>query len=202
MSNVNLYFKNSVKNKTETYFGDKNTFAIRYIQGHTDKSKKYFYAYCHLVLKGQIIGDIKELCYLNSWKNSVQDLKDHIKNNFDLLWHPEFNNRTENEIFELIFKANQLEEDFNPEYSYLPVLDDKVWSNCHISIDETIDAFLLAMVKHNEKIKFLWQGWREPCPMDKIDKLNSIVLDKQFVIEVIEECLNAITNDCLNYPIV
>ncbi|MFK7001933.1 Imm42 family immunity protein [Flavobacterium oreochromis] len=188
--------------KSETYFGDKNNFAIRYVQGHTDKSKNYFYASCHLVLNGQIIGDIDEICFLNSWKTSVQDFKERIKNDFDLLWHPEFNNRTDTEIFELILKANQLKEEYNPQFAHLPVLENEIWSNCHISLDETTDAFLIAMIKQNEQIKFLWKEWREPCPNEKIDKLNSIVLDKQFVIEVIEKCLNTITEDCLNYPMV
>ena len=55
-----------MNSKRESIFGDKNTFAIRYVPGYSDKSKKYFYAYCHLVLGGQIIGDTQEICYLES----------------------------------------------------------------------------------------------------------------------------------------
>ena len=58
--------------ENEKYFGDKKSFAIRYVPGYSDQSKKYFYANCHLVLNGQIIGDKKEVCHLNSWKYSLE----------------------------------------------------------------------------------------------------------------------------------
>jgi len=185
----------------ETYFGDKHTFAIRYVSGHSDEGKKYFYAYCHLVLGGQIIGDKDESCFLNVWKYKFEILKNQIKNNFNSICHSEFNNRNDKELFELIWKANQLEAEHKLEFAHLPVLDNKVWSNCHISIDETIDAYLLTMTELNGKIKFLWKGWREPCSADKIDKLYSTVVDRQFVIETMEKFLQTIENECLNYPI-
>jgi hypothetical protein len=186
--------------ENETYFGDKHTFAIRYVPGYSDNSKKYFYAYCHLVLGGQIIGDIKEPCYLNSWKYSFEILKDQIKNDFHSIVHSEFNKRSDIELFELIYKANQLEDDYKLEYSNLPVLDNKVWRNCLISIDETTDAFLIIMTEQNEEIKFLWKGLREPCSADKIGKLYSIVVERQQVIETMEKCLLTIENEYLNYP--
>ena len=34
----------------ETYFGDKNTFGIRYIPSDFDAAQKNTFAYCHLVL--------------------------------------------------------------------------------------------------------------------------------------------------------
>ena len=126
-------------------------------------------------INGQILGNIEEPSYLSTWKSAVHRLQEKIKNDFDLLWHSEFENRNDIEIFELIWKANQQEEDYNPQFIYLPALENEIWSNCHIAIDETIDAFLIAIIKQqNNKIKFLWQGWREPCPEDKIDKLYSI----------------------------
>jgi len=170
----------------EIYFGDKDTFAIRYF----NNGKEYF---CHLVLGGQIIGDSEEPCYLSSWTYSLERLKNRIKDNFNSITHQEFANRTNSEQFELIWKANQLEEDYKPEYVYLPILDNAVWVNCYISIDETTDAYLIAMVEENREIKFLWQGWREPCSEEKIGKLFSVTVDKDFVIKTMENCLDKMT---------
>jgi hypothetical protein len=186
--------------ENETYYGDKDTFAIRYVPGYSDENKKYFYAYCHLVLGGQIIGEKKEPCYLNSWKYSLEIIKNRIKNDFDSICHPEFYNKSNNELFELICKINQLEEDYKSEYAHLPILDKKVWGNCVISIDETIDAFLITMMGLNGKIKFLWEGWREPCPKDKINILYSIDIDKEFVVETMERCLLTVEKEYLSYP--
>jgi hypothetical protein len=123
------------------------------------------------MLGGQIIGDKDESCYLSSWKYAVENLKDELKNRTYAIFHPEFENRNNEELFELIWKANQLEEAYKSEYSHLPILDNKVWATCHFSIDETTDAFLITMTADGDSIKILWEGWREPCPADRIGKL-------------------------------
>ena len=187
--------------ENESYIGDQSTFAIRYVPGYTDNSKKYFYANCHLVLGGQLIGDIKEMCYLNSWRHSLEKLNELIKNRFSSLSHPEFNNRSDKELFELIRKSNQPEHQYKKQYKYLPVLDNKVWVHCHLSLDETTDAFLILITEYEGKIKFLWEGWRKPCPREKIGKLYSVSIDREFVMETIEKCLNKIEKEYLNYPI-
>ncbi|KOY87815.1 hypothetical protein AD998_18240 [bacterium 336/3] len=186
--------------QNETYIGDKNTFAIRYAPGYTYKDNGYYYAFCHLVLGGQIIGDPEEPCFLSSWKSSLKHIKDQIKNNFDSISHTEFSNKTDEELFELVWKSNQLEEQHKDKYKHLPVLDNKVWVNCHISIDETTDAYLITIIELDGKIKFLWKGWREPCPADKIGKLFSVIVDRNFVIDTIESCLDKIEKEYLTYP--
>lgn len=180
---------------TETYIGNPNTFAIRYVPGYVDKSKKYLYAYCHLVLAGQIIGEKEEICFLNTWLYSIKILKDLITKDYSSLCHSEFVSRTDREIFEMIWKANQLEEDYSQVYKYLPVLEHKFWVNCSVSLDETTDAFLIAMVGYDNKLKFIWQRWREPCPADQINRLYSIVVDREFVASVMEECISKIGNE-------
>lgn len=176
----------------QRYIGNPETFAIRFIPGYTDQSKKYSYAYCHLVLGGQIIGEKGEMCFLNTWLFSLRMLRNLIKDGYSSICHPEFRNRTDREIFEMIWKANQSEEDYTPEYEYLPVLEHEVWSNCSVSLDETTDAFLIAVIGYESNLKFIWQGWREPCPSDRINKLHSIVVDRNFVVSVIEKCLAVI----------
>lgn len=182
-------------------FGDNNTFAIRYVPGYSDKSKKYFYAYCHLVLGGQIIGDIQEICYLESWKNSIEKLKDQLLNNFDSIFNSEFKDRNDKEIFELISKANQIHKEYNPDFHYLPVLENSVWNNCHFNIDETTDAYTLYLIEFSGKIKFLWEGWCEQSPKDQIDKLFSVVVNRELVIETLSNFLQKIETDILNYSI-
>jgi hypothetical protein len=190
-----------MKTQNVTYFGDKNTFAIRYVPGYTNKDSGHYYAFCHLVLGGQIIGNPDESCFLSSWKYSLQLLKDQIKNDFYSIAHSEFSNRSDKELFELVWKANQLEEEYKPEYKYLPVLDSKVWSNCHISIDETTDAFFISMTELTGRIKFIWEGWREPCPAYRIGKMFSITVDRNLVIEAMESCLEKIEKEYLQYPV-
>ncbi|MEI9920915.1 MAG: hypothetical protein WDO14_19285 [Bacteroidota bacterium] len=127
----------------ENYIGDKNTFAIRHVSGYSIKDTRHFYSYCHLVLGGQIIGNKEESCYLSSWKATLENRKEDIKNRTTAILHPEFENRSDEELFELIWKANQSEEDYKPEFSHLPVLNSKVWASCHLSIGETTDAYLI-----------------------------------------------------------
>lgn len=183
-----------------TYFGDKNTFAIRYVPGKSAKDKIHHTAYCHLVLGGQIIGNIDEFCLLDKWLNSLKRIIDQIKNDLSSITHEEFYSKNNNEIIELILKANQHKEEFKPEYAYLPLLEKKVWSNCIISMDETTDAYLITMTEQEGKIKFLWLDWREPCSNDQIGVLYSTTVDGKFVVETMENCLNKIVSEFLEYP--
>jgi hypothetical protein len=188
-----------MNSQSDYIFGDKNTFAISYVPDFSDINQRNYYAYCHLVLGGQIIGDIKESCYLDSWKNSIEKLKDQLLNNFHLIFNSEFKDRNDREIFELICKSNQLKEDYKSDYNYLPVLESSIWNNCHFNIDETTDSYTLIMIWLNGKIKFLWEGWCEPCPKDQLDKLFSIVVDREFVIDNISKFLQKVEADKLNY---
>lgn len=107
----------STMKKKERYFGDPNTFAIRYIPGYTTKDKNHYYAYCHLVFNGQIIGDKTESCFLSSWLFSLERLRDQVKNNFDSIKHPTFKNRSDREIFELIYKPINCQSDTGSDIS-------------------------------------------------------------------------------------
>ena len=51
------------------------------------------------------------------------------------------------------------------------------------------------MIDKNEKIKFNWEGRREPCPVDEIGKTYSTKVEKQYVINTISECLSKIKSD-------
>ena len=188
------------KKMKEKYFGDKDIFAIRYIPGYKHKGQNYYYASLNFVFLGQIIGDPNEMCYLLSWLASVKLLLERIQKKSDLLRNDEFKNRSDEEIFELIWKANQLEEEFDPKFNHLPILDNSIWTACHISIDETTDAWLITMIEENNELKFIWKGWRDSCPNDRIGKLCSVSIDREFVIKTIKKCIDQIENDYKHYP--
>lgn len=186
----------------EIYFGNKNKFAIRYVPVYKNKDSNHFYAYLHLVLGGQIIGDIEESCYLTTWLISIKKIRDRVNLQFENFKNKEFINRSDDEIFELIWKANQMEGDYNHKYLYLPVLDNSIWNYCHVAIDETIDAWLITMTENKGNLKFIWQGWREPCPKEKIGKLYSIDVDRVFFIETITECIKQVEMEFNKYPMI
>lgn len=181
----------------ETIFGNIDSFGIKYKSGYKSKAGNYYFARLHFILGGQIIGDPNEECFLLSWIHSVEKIRDRILNHSERLKNCEFENRPDDEIFELIWKANGIN---NPKYSKLPMLNESVWSFCHVSVDETVDAWLISMIEDNGKIKFLWKGWREPCPIERIGKLYSVKVEKQFVVETIENCLFKIKEEYLYYP--
>jgi putative acetyltransferase len=184
------------------YFGNPETFAIRYApsldyRGIDENDNKFAnFACCHFVLGGQIIGDKNEACYLKSWLYRLEYIKNNFKNCFDYFSHEEFESRSDEEIFALVWKANG---DNNPDYDYLPVLDSYIWKFCHISIDETTDAYLITATADKDNIKFIWQGWREPCPEEYISKLFSTTVNRQFIIESLENCLSYIKSAYIYY---
>ncbi len=183
-----------------TYFGDKNRFAIRYIPGYKTKGSNYYYAFLHLVLSGQIIGDSNESCFLLSWLASMKELLNRIQERSEVMESGEFRDRSDEEIFELIWKANQLEDEFDLTYDYLPILDSSVWAACHLSIDETTDAWLITVTKEKDDLKFIWKGWRDPCPEDRIDKIYSVRIERELVIKTIKNCIHQLEKEYKQYP--
>ena len=156
-----------MKNENEIYYGDKKSFAIRFLKNENSK-----FAFCHLMLAEKIIGDINETCYLGTWKNSIEILKQEIeKGNFKVDKYKIFENKSDAEIFDLIWNENQ-------DYRILQV-----------SIDETIDAYLLSLIEKNGMLKFLWKGLREPCPENQIGKLYIIEINTEKVLKTIENAL-------------
>lgn len=184
----------------EKYFGDKDKFAICYLPGYKTKEHNYYFATLHFVFSGQIIGNPNEMCHLLSWLASVECLLKRIWVKSELLKIDEFKNRSDEEVFELIWKANQLEDEFDPKFKHLPVLDNSIWAACQIAIDETTDAWLITMVQDDDELKFIWKGWRDPCPEDRIGKLYFVSIDREFVIKTIEECIIQIEEDYKHYP--
>lgn len=174
----------------EQYFGDKNAFAVRYEPHYINGDFQARYAHCHFVFNGQIIGLLQEPCDVLTWMAGVQYNLNKIKAEPSVLSHSELYSRTDTEIFELLIKANQLEEDYTPEYSHLPALDNRIWSNCSFTIDETIDAYIIFMVEQHDMIKFIWKAWREPSPDQKIGKLYSFEISKQAVIDTMQSAMD------------
>ncbi|OJJ14418.1 hypothetical protein BKI52_42300 [marine bacterium AO1-C] len=190
---------------SEIYYGDKETFAVRYVPGfklESEDGTQNFYANMHLVLGGQIIGNPEEPCLLSLWLPGVDWLQDNLHDRFDYLYDKEFEGRSDEEIFVMIWKANELESDYDPKYLYLPKLNQVIWDICTIKIDETIDAWFLAVIKHNDyQLKFLWRKWNEHiCPEVSTD-LFSVVVDKDFAVETLNQCMQEVQMHWMHYPL-
>ena len=187
------------------YYGDKETFAIRYIPGFKLKGEDgthHFYATLHLVLGGQIIGDPDENCFLSTWLWPVDWLQDNLHCRFDYLYDKEFEGRTDEEIFAMIWKANEFESEYDPEYLHLPKLDQVIWDICTFNIDETTDAWLLAVIKHNDhQLKFLWKKHMEHIRPEISTDLYSVIVDKDFAVDTINQCLQEVQMHWIHYPL-
>lgn len=194
-----------MSDKKEVIFGDKATFAIRYAPhqiyrkgSHPDEG--FVMAYLHLILGNQLIGEKNESCCVGTWMCMMDSTLNQLEHNFHRMKHPEFSNFTrDDEILELIMKPNRLEEEYLPQYDYLPVLPEYIWNACSLYIDETTDAWIIKMTAHQDQIKFIWKGWRNPCPAYRIGKVYSVIAERDAVIDTIKACYGYVANDIKNY---
>lgn len=138
-------------------FGDKSNFAIlyrpcpeEYGYALTDKM-----AICHLIIGGKLIGRPEEECGLGTWLYNLTDRRNHIADTKQILFPKYFEGLSDREIFETILKANQCEEEFHPDFLYLPQLDNEIWSRHSFSLDETIDGYLIYFYVKGNQITFL-----------------------------------------------
>jgi hypothetical protein len=169
-------------------FGDKNTFAIAY---KADKKyvtgKKHAVPHCHFILNNQLIGQKGECCFLGTWASSLLSLRDKISQKTGCLTEPEFKELSDLEVFEMIEKSNQLEDEYKSEYLYLPKLPDDIWYKYNVRIDETIDRFSVKIIESNGLLKFLWRD----CTIGD-ENLGIASTSHAHFIQVIDKCL-----DCL-----
>ena len=141
---------------SEIIFGNTTDFGIRYVPGWNLEEDRLPIGNLHLILGGQLIGDNDESCLIGTWMYRMERILSVLENDVDKLFHSEFENRSDEEIFELIFKSNQLPEEFHPDFLHLPTLPPKVWQYCYVGLDETSDAYLIGMICKSDEMKFLW----------------------------------------------
>ena len=177
------------------FFGEPSAFGIRYKPGYRYRDYAHSFAFLHLVIGGQIIGDPEESCQTDTWLRGLSHLRTRVVDHFDELEHEAFAGRTDRELHELIWKANQDPDQYDPRFSYLPSLSNRVWERCHISIDETTDSWLVAMLACQGRLKFLSQGVQPPCPQDLIGTLFQAEVDPGEVVQIIDQCTAVVLND-------
>ena len=110
---------------------------------------------CHLIIGNNLIGQADEECYLPTWLFSLTDRRNRIVDTKHLLFPKEFESLSDREIFEVILKANQLEEEFHPDFHYLPQLDNEIWSRHSFTLDETVDGYLIYFYVKDNHVIFL-----------------------------------------------
>ena len=112
-------------------------------------------AICHLIIGADLIGQANEECYLPTWVYQVKRNRDFIKANKEDLYIKDFENLSDREIFEIIIKSNELDDEFDKDYLYWPQLDNVVWQNHYLTIDETIDGFSICYYVKDDKVNFI-----------------------------------------------
>jgi hypothetical protein len=177
---------------TSQTFGNKSEFAIhyrtcpdKYNYAPTDKM-----AICHLIIGNNLVGRPEEECYLPTWIFSLTDRRNRIVDTKHLLFPKEFEGLTDREIFEIILKANQLKEEFHPDFLYLPQLDNEIWSRHSFTIDETVDGYLIHFYVKDSQIRFLIEEETEQLESDyRSHKFIFHSIDFDFFINTVNQSI-------------
>jgi hypothetical protein len=176
-------------------FGDPNDFAIRYVPGY--RSGEWRYAWLHLVIRGEVIGDPSEECLVSTWLISIANALERVEDAATRLSHPAFAGYRDDELFAMVWKSNGA---MDPAYGYLPTLPGSVWANCSLSIDETTDAWLVGVVFVHGQLRFLWKGWRPPCPYESLGLLKAHGTSTVVVAKVFGSALEHVRNSAATLP--
>jgi hypothetical protein len=166
-------------------FGDKESFAISYRPRRDWSTESTILVYCHLMLKGTIIGP-DEVDMLGTCIGDLQRLRDKVSKNEGNFRDPLFMGLKDDEIMELIYKSNQLEDEYNPAYAYLPALKtNELWYKHQVTIAESTDHYALVVFEENGKLKFLWQKFEDR--REGRTTLNSVLVDYSIFYSAINQ---------------
>jgi hypothetical protein len=170
-------------------FGNRNTFAICYTPvSKSRNSEGAVLIYCHLMLKGNLIGDPNEWNILGNCFCDLLDLRNKVQKNQGQFRDSIFDGLNDYEIMELIYKSNQLEEEYNPAFSHLPVLkSNELWYNHTFMLAESIDQYKLVVFEEEGKLKFVWHK-REDRNI-QLENLNTVYVEYDLFYSVIDKFL-------------
>jgi hypothetical protein len=164
-------------------FGDPAVFAIKYSEcpvAYTGESADK-YAICHLIINNLLIGNPTESCYIPTWFGQLSRFYEHIRSRQDQLYPEAFTGRSAREIFELVIKSNQLDDEFDPLFAHLPQLENEIWQHHFFSLDETVDAFVICYYIKASTIHFIVEKWwPEVAYEDRQFKYLSVPLEQFF----------------------
>jgi hypothetical protein len=156
-------------------FGDTSSFAIRCDPDPLVIGRRSF-AICHLILSGEEIGDPDDTDMVGVSASHLEMLEERILGKYGSLEQELFSSYTDLEILELIFKSNQLEEEFDDKYSYLPVLESEgLWGKHTFYLGESLDAYFMVMVKQDGLLKFIWRN----CRLDEVAVRSASCAEEQ-----------------------
>ncbi len=111
-----------------------------------------------------------------------------------MLFPKEFEGFSDREIFELLIKANQFEEfdeEFEPDFLYLPKVDNSIWKNHRFELYETTDCYHSFFYVKNSKITFLLEDMTQT--EDDVDRSYRFVfhsVDLEYFFRTIDEVTN------------
>ena len=143
---------------------------------------------CHLIIGNNLIGQADEECNLPTWLFSLTDRRNRIIDTKHLLFPKEFEGLSDREIFETVEKANHLENEFHPDFLYLPQLDNKFWSNHQFTLDETINGYLINFYVKDNQITFLIEDITEGLDSNyRSHKFISHSIDLEVFINTVDQ---------------
>lgn len=175
-------------------FGDSNSFAIE-CSIDSEPSTQYPTIFCHLVLGNELIGNAEECDLLELCAMHLYDLRELIDEGKGSLTHPLFQTLNDREILELIYKSNQLEEEFNPAFSYLPALEEESLLSRHtFMLAESLDQHYLVLIEQDEKLKFIWSRER-----NTESTVRSVECDRRTIVDAISSCLEYLKHSYPNH---
>ena len=169
-------------------FGDKSTFAICYSPGPKWNDHPQVMTYCYLMLAGKIIGNPDEADMLGTCVADLERLRSKAIQNEGNFGEASFDTLSDDEIMEMVYKSNQLEEEYNPLYHHLPGhKTNELWRKHAVYLAESTDQYAIIVFEQNGKLKFLWQRWEEREKNPKM--LNSIFVNHEIFYSAINEFL-------------
>lgn len=137
-------------------FGNPRTFAIQYKpedNGTVDANSKL--AYCHFIIGNTFLGHTDEICYLSTWVFYLTDVRNSIEQSQEQLFPKEFFNLSDREIYETCLRSVQSEEEYHPDFLYLPRLGMFVSRQHQFTMDETLDGYEIFYYVKANKLTFL-----------------------------------------------
>lgn len=183
-----------MKNDEYLVFGEPAQFAIRFKEYEAVKQVNRsglqtdysLQVHAHFVIGGEVVGIEDDQFMLGTWLGCIERFLGRMQRDEIPFYDAVFAGLGMEEVLALVFKANQLEEEYDPQFAHLPVKDSGFWNKHMLHFGYITDWHLLVFFDDGNGLKIIHTPWRE-YEAKNGEALHMARVDAQVVLNMAEQ---------------
>jgi hypothetical protein len=165
-------------------FGEIQSFALECETPANVRPLKQPNICCHMIVGARVVGDPNDIELVGLYEGDLKRMLDRVLHLRAVGHDFSIDGLSDREVVELVLKANQLEDEFDPKFIHLPQLESKFWYTHQLFLATTTDQDFVGVFNSRNNIKLFHFNFNTPQT-----EVHTVICDFATVIAAIEGCI-------------